>query len=205
MGILLVGASVPLCRLHEEERAFVGSQRPQTEGTKEAAPEHPSVKALLGATNGPIIQMAEQVYWGEWTLAPSMLCHHQQDECMRELWQELGRQRVRAGLQGAGVMRSSRSRRCSWGYSASWTHYPSAESKTREAAKQLRGDFLLEWSRSWRQCSWLRYRSSSRQHQSPSPECQRQSSFLSPSTPRSGPLSDWLFLHMWDLKLQARA
>ena len=54
------------------------SQRSQDEETKEAAPEHPSMRALLGATDDAIIQVAEQVYWGEWTLAPSMLSHHQQ-------------------------------------------------------------------------------------------------------------------------------
>ena len=58
---------------------------PQTEGTKEAAPKHPFVRALLGTTHEAIIQVAEQICWGQWTLAPCILSHHQQDKCMREL------------------------------------------------------------------------------------------------------------------------
>ena len=52
------------------------SQRSQAEETKEVAPEHPSVRTLIGTTDDAIIQVAEQVYQGEWTLAPSMLSHY---------------------------------------------------------------------------------------------------------------------------------
>ena len=41
------------------------SQRSQDEETEETAPKHPSVWALLGATDDAIIQVAEQVYLGE--------------------------------------------------------------------------------------------------------------------------------------------
>ena len=92
------------------------SRRPQAEETEEVAPEHPSVRALLGA----IIQVAEQVYQGEWTLALSMLSYQQHNECMRELLQELSRHMASAGLWVTpNLMRPSRSRRWSWGYSAS--------------------------------------------------------------------------------------
>ena len=46
------------------------SQRSQAEETEEAFPENPSMRALLGATDDAIIQVDEQVYQGEWTLAP---------------------------------------------------------------------------------------------------------------------------------------
>ena len=99
---------------------------------KEWPLKHPSVRALLGSTDDAIIQVAKQVYQGEWTLAPSMLSHHQYDDCMRELWQELTRCMARASLQGAqgtqgalSLMRTSRSWRYSWGHSASQTQLPS--------------------------------------------------------------------------------
>ena len=60
------------------------SQRLQTEAVKETAPEHPSVCTLIGSTDD-ILQVAEQVYLGEWTFAPSVLSHQQQDDCMRQL------------------------------------------------------------------------------------------------------------------------
>ena len=57
---------------------------PQAEETEEAAPEHHSMRSLLGTTDDAIIKVVKQVYQGEWTLAPSVLSHHQHDECMRE-------------------------------------------------------------------------------------------------------------------------
>ena len=102
------------------------SQRSQDEETEEVAPEHPSMRALLDATDDDIIQVVEQVYQGEWTLAPNVLSHHQHKDCMRKLWWGLNRCMARAGLQEAqgtqdtlSSMRTSRSRRCSWGCSAS--------------------------------------------------------------------------------------
>ena len=38
------------------------SQRSQAEENEEAAPEHPSMRVLLGTTDDVIIQVAEQVY-----------------------------------------------------------------------------------------------------------------------------------------------
>ena len=93
------------CLLHyvasmKKKEHWMCSQRSQDEETKEAAPEHPSMRALLGATNNAIIHVAKQVYQGEWTLTPSELSHCQHGNCMRELWQELNRCRARASLQG---------------------------------------------------------------------------------------------------------
>ena len=101
VGTHLIGVSALLYGLHEEERAQRCSQRLQREETKEEAPEHPYVRALMGTMDDAIIQVAEQVYQGEWTLVPSMLSCHQHDKCMRELQQGLNRQMSRASLQEA--------------------------------------------------------------------------------------------------------
>ena len=65
------------------------SQRSQTEEAKEVAPEYPSMRILIGATDDVITQVTEQVYWEESTLAPSILSCQQHDDCMRKVWQEL--------------------------------------------------------------------------------------------------------------------
>ena len=108
------------------------SWRSQGKETKEEAPEHPSTRALLGTIDDNVINVAGQVYQGEWTLVPSMLSHCQHDECMRELQCELNRWMVRASLQEVqethgtlSLSRASRSRRCSQGCSASQTWSPS--------------------------------------------------------------------------------
>ena len=99
------------------------SQRSQAEEAKEVASEHPSLKTLIGATDAAIIQVARQVYQGEWTLASSMFSHQQHDDCMRELQQEVTQCMARAGLQSAtSLTRSSRSRRHSQGCSTLQTH-----------------------------------------------------------------------------------
>ena len=60
------------------------------------APEHPSMRTLIGATDETILQVAEQVYWEEWTLAPNSRT------TVREGYrQELNKCMARAGLQGA--------------------------------------------------------------------------------------------------------
>ena len=39
----------------------------------DTAPKHPSVQTLLGYPDAAILKIAEQVYRGEWTLAPTIL------------------------------------------------------------------------------------------------------------------------------------
>ena len=93
----------------------------------ESVPEHPSVQTLLGSCDTEILKVAEQVYQGECVVASSVLSHRQQDNCMRELHQELTRHMTRAGLQSkTGPGRpSSRHQGCSHGHSASQTQSPS--------------------------------------------------------------------------------
>ena len=113
------------------------SQRLQVEAAEEMAPEHPSMWTLIVATDEAILQVAEQVYWGEWTLALSVLSCKQQDDCMRELWQELNRCMSRAGLQDTpGSPGPSRSR-CSCGCSALWTLQNYEEGRWPNAKRRL--------------------------------------------------------------------
>ena len=101
-------------------------------------------------------------------------------------------------------MRPSTSRRCSWGHSALQTHSPSVEPWAKKATKFPREDSPTGQFESWKWHYQLRSRSRLRWHQNPLPECWRQSSTSFPSSPRSGPPSKWLCLHMQDLKLQTR-
>ena len=123
------------------------------------APEHPSMWILIGSTDKAILQVAEQVYCGEWTLASSVLSCWQQDDCMRELQQELNRHMSRAGLQGApGLAEPSRSRSHSCGCSTWQAHSPSEEPWGREVAKWPREVSPTGQSGSQRWCSQLRTR-----------------------------------------------
>ena len=92
------------------------------------APEHLSMRTLLGSPDAEILKVAEQVYRAECAVVPSILPHRQQDDCMRELHQELTKCMARDGLQGeSGLARSTASgRRCSHSHSASWACSPSA-------------------------------------------------------------------------------
>ena len=85
----LVGASVPQCGPHEEERALKVLLKTTGRGSWRDGSWTPLCEDLIGASEDAILQVAEQVYWGEWTLAPRVLSHWQQDDCMREIWQEL--------------------------------------------------------------------------------------------------------------------
>ena len=173
------------------------SWRSQAEETKEVAPECPLIKTLKGATDDTIIQLVKQVYWGEWTLVPSVLFCNQHNDCMIELQQDLSWHMASTGLQGTpSLTRSSRSRIHSHGQSASWSHSPSAEPWSRETAKWPGEDSPTGQSELWQWCSQLRGRSRSRQCQGNSPECWRQSLSSSLGPPRSSPSGKWLFLHM---------
>ena len=50
----------------------------QTAMAKEMAPEQPSVKSLLGLTDEEILEIAEQVYWGQYEAVLSVLSHQHQ-------------------------------------------------------------------------------------------------------------------------------
>ena len=71
----------------EHQRCSCGPQFDMAD----AAPEHPSMWTLLGSPDAAILKIAENVYRGEWTLAPSILPHRQQDYCIRILHQQLAK------------------------------------------------------------------------------------------------------------------
>ena len=112
------------------ERLFQScSQVKGPETAKVMAPEHLSIRTLLGSTNAKILKVTEQVHWGEYMLAPSVLPHRWQEECIAELCFELACQMARAGLQsGPGLARPTSQRRCSHGHSPSWAQSSSAGS-----------------------------------------------------------------------------
>ena len=125
------------CKMQPQEVERTSKVLPQItgRGSWRDGPWTPPIKTLIGATDEAILQAAEQVYWGEWTLGACMLSHWQQDDCMRELWQESNRCMSKADLQCVpGSAEPSRSRRHSHGCSTSWTHSPSAEPQGREVA-----------------------------------------------------------------------
>ena len=168
--------------------------------------EHPSVWTLLGSPDAAVLKSAEQVYTGECTLAPSVLPHRQQEECMRILHQELGKCMSRAGLQSkTGPARTSlRSWRCSCSHSASQTWSLSARPQGAKSAKRLREDTPVGWSDSRRRWTHSRRRSRLRWHQSPSPPCHIQHQSPLPSPPQSLPPDEQLSNSMEHLLLQQR-
>ena len=93
----------------------------QTAMAEEMAPEHPSIRSLLGSTDDEILEIAEQVYWGQYEAVSSILPHWHQEQFMAELYEELGQNLTRAGLwEATRTGRSpSRGRRCSCAYSLS--------------------------------------------------------------------------------------
>ena len=64
--------------------------------TKEMAPTHLSMRSLLGSTNDEILEVAEEVYHGQYGVVPSILPHQHQDHFMAELHEELGQCLIKA-------------------------------------------------------------------------------------------------------------
>ena len=137
------------CLLHnsatmwQKERERTTQRYPKaqpSELAKEMAYAHPSVRMLLGSTDREILDLAEQVYQGEYGLAPSELPCLQWEECMMELRQELSQHMTRVGLrEGLAPARpTSHSQRCSHCCLSSQTQSPSAGPWGAEAAKQPR-------------------------------------------------------------------
>ena len=116
------------------------------------APRNPLVRTFLGSTDQEILEVAAQVYRGQYEVAPSILhCRHQ-DQFMAKLYEELSKHLVRVGLCGAtGTAWSlSRGRRHSQTHSPSQTRSPLVDSRRKEVAKGPRGDSLIRslWSHS---------------------------------------------------------
>ena len=71
----------------------------QVKTAKMMVPEHPSFWTLLGSTNAEVLEVTEQVYQGEYVMAPSVLPCCWQEECIKKLFLELAQSTARAGLQ----------------------------------------------------------------------------------------------------------
>ena len=96
----------------------------------ETALEHPSVQTLVGSGDVDLLQVAEQMYKGEYMVVPSVFTHAQCDNLMKELWRKLSVCLTQAGLQGerGPAKVSFRIWRCSWG--------PEEEDLALEAGQQ---------------------------------------------------------------------
>ena len=62
--------------------------------------EHPSVWTLVGSKDANLLQVAEQIYKGEYMVVPSVFTYTQCDDVMKELQRELSKHLIWAGLQG---------------------------------------------------------------------------------------------------------
>ena len=82
----------------------------------ETALEHPSVWTLIGSRDSDLLWVTEQIYKGEYMVAPSMFTHPQQEDFMKELWRDLSGCMTRAGLWSnrEPAELPSRSQRSSW-------------------------------------------------------------------------------------------
>ena len=98
MGPIPAGVPAPQWGCHVEERALKTPLR-ITIGDGWHSPWTPLCVDLLGSPDTAILEIAEHVYKGEWAVAPSILLHRQQDECMRVMHQEPTKCMTRAGLQ----------------------------------------------------------------------------------------------------------
>ena len=159
----------------------------------ETAPEHPSVQTLIGSHDSELLQVMEQIYKGEYAVAPSVFTHAQHEHFMRELQWKLSGCMTRPGLwskRGPAEL-PSRNWRCSQG--------------------PVEGDQACEvkwqngWSKLRRRWTQSRGRSGLRQCQSPSSACPSQHQSSSPSPPWSCPADKWLHCSMENLQLQPRS
>ena len=111
---------------HPDAEKRTSKALPSTATHQGDSPEHPSMRTLLWSQDAETLKVAEWVYWGECAVAPSILPCRQQDECMRELHQELARCMARADLLGESSLArpTARGRRCSHNCSISWACIP---------------------------------------------------------------------------------
>ena len=115
---------------------------------EDTAPECPCVRSLLGLINDKILVLAEEVYLGQYGVAPSVLpCQHQH-KFMAEFCEELGQWLIRAGLCGAmrAVRSLSSSRRCSHACCSSQAQLFSLSTHRHEGTSDC---WLCECSHMW--------------------------------------------------------
>ena len=106
---------------------------------KVMAPEHPSIRTLLGSNDATILKVAKQVYQVEYVLAPRVLSCQWQEECIAELCIELAQHMTKAGLwsEKGPARPSSWSRRCSHGQAQSPSAKPQGQRQPNIQGKTL--------------------------------------------------------------------
>ena len=136
----------------------------QTNVAEEMAPEHPSVRTLLGSTKQEILDVVEWVHRGQYEVAPSVIPCMLQNQFIINLHEKLGKCLVRAGLKSVMTTAWSLSigRRHLWACSSSWSRSPSANCRRKEVARWQGGDSLLGSF----QPSSIGHRNRAQQHQS---------------------------------------
>ena len=178
------------------------SQAQWAETAKVMALKDPSIRTHLGSTYVEILKFLNK-FMGKYMVAPSVFPCQWQEECIKELCQELTQCMARAGLQnGSGPTRPTvGSGRCSHGCSSSWAWFPSAGPWGAELAKCPRGDPLTGWSGSRRQHSHSRCRYRLKWCWSPLPKHPGRHQSPCPSPPWSHPTDKWLSCSLGDLHL----
>ena len=152
----------------------------QTATAEEMAPVHPTVRSLLGFTNGEILEVAKDVYSRWYQVAPSIPPFQCQDQLMGDLNREVGWQMMRAGLHDAAGGRAC-SQACSWSQAQS----PLVGTSRWEGAKWPQEDSTMRhsWPRHRHSCN----RSRPQWHQSTSLGDPLQSEMHSLASPRKPP------------------
>ena len=116
MGTLLTGAPAPQCCHHVVEGEGEDQPKMPLSSTKWACQSTgPCTPLCKEYTDREILDLAEQVNWGEYILAPSELPCQQQEECMMELRQELCQHMTRVGLRKG--LATTTPPFCSWRHS----------------------------------------------------------------------------------------
>ena len=152
------------------------SQGLQSE-TADTAPRYSPMETLLESPDTVILKISEQVYRGDWTLAPSVLPSQMTRWMHEDLASRIGQVLTRAGLQSE-TGPSLRRWWCSCSHSTAQTYSPSAGPWGAETAKRLREEPPMGWSSSRRRWTHSRRRSRWRQWQSPPFHAQFSASLL---------------------------
>ena len=159
----------------------------------ETAPEHPSVWTLIGSQDSNLLWVMDQIYKGEYALAPSVLTCTQQEDFMKELWWKLSECMTRAVLWSERMP----------------AELPSRNQRHSEGPVEEDHACEVEWQNGWSKLRkrWTHSRGQSglRQCQSPSPSCPSQHQSPSPSPPLFCPADERLHYSMENLKLQPRS
>ena len=105
----------------------------------ETALEHPSVWTLVGSEDSDLLQIAKQIYKGEYIVAPSIFSCSQCDDLLKKLQKKLSKHLTQAGLQGERGPAEASFR--TWRHSCrcEGEEYPALEARPQGMWSQSRG------------------------------------------------------------------